>query len=262
MSSALIELGRYDDARRHAEDAVAIVSANHAGGDHARLRHQAFVLFGHLQVLRADYRDARTSFSRALRVAKRHDLGPAATARALNGLGVVSKYTGRWASGARYYRRALREIGPVAGPHSGLAATVLHNLGGLEHARGRFVLAERWARRGLKLREQQATPSTVEKATDLAALAAIVHARGDLGEAARLYRRASTLLRRRLGADHFEIAFNLGQMAALEHSRGRLVESRRLYRRALPRLESVLGREHPVVARVKANFAELRAEKV
>jgi hypothetical protein len=89
-----------------------------------------------------------------------------------------------------------------------------------------------------------------------------VHARGDLGEAARLYRRASTLLRRRLGADHFEIAFNLGQMAALEHSRGRLVESRRLYRRALPRLESVLGREHPVVARVKANFAELRAEKV
>jgi tetratricopeptide (TPR) repeat protein len=262
MSGALIDLGRYDEASRYAEDAVAIVRASHAGGDHARLRHQAFILFGHLQVLRGDYREARACFARARRVAQAHDLGPVATARALNGLGVVAKYTGRWASGARYYRLALRAVGPADGPHWPMAATLLHNLGGLEHARGRFARAERWARRGLTLREKNGVPSSVERGTDLAALAAIVHARGDLGEAARLYRRASTLLHRRLGADHFEIAFNLGQMAALEHSRGRLVESRRLYRRALPRLERILGREHPVVARVKANFAELRAEKV
>jgi tetratricopeptide (TPR) repeat protein len=230
------------------------MQAKRAGGDVARLRHQVLVHAGHVQVLRADYAQAQQSFTRALREAESQRLGGRAVARALNGLGMVAKYTGQFTEAERLYHRALRELSTEAatGP---LVATVFHNLGGLEHARRHLAPAERWARRGLALRSRR--EGAVITAKDVAALAAIVQARGRHAEAAALYRRALSTLRQRLGPGHFEVVFNLSQLAALEHARGRFLESRRLYRRSLPQLRRILGRDHPMVAGVVANFAKL-----
>ena len=254
-----LELSRYGEASASIQGAVSIVRARRAGGPVARLGHQVFVQAGHVHILRADYPRARGSFSRALRVAEAHGLGPIARARALNGLGMAARYTGGFALAARLYARALRALGRADEKTSALAATLFHNLGGLEHARARFARAERWSRRGLRLRERACGPASTEAAIDVAALAAIVHARGRHEEAARLYRRALAILRRRLGPHHFEVVFNLGQLAALEQTRGRVVASRRLYGQALPALERLLGRDHPVVAQVAANFRSLVA---
>ena len=256
-SGTFLDLGRYADGLASIEEAILILRAKRTGGDIARLRHQVFIHAGHVQVLHANYAGARKSFSRALRAAESQRLGGHAVARALNGLGMVAKYTGRFLEGERLYRRALRESARAPGANGSLVATVLHNLAGLDHARRRFARAERWARRGLALRERDHGATATTTATDVAALAAIVHARGRHDEAAALYRRSLSTLRDRLGPDHFEVVFNVSQLAALEHARGRLVLSRRLYRQSLPRLERILGCDHPVVARVAANLAEL-----
>jgi tetratricopeptide (TPR) repeat protein len=255
----LLELSRYGEASASIQDAVSILKGRRAGGPAGRLGHQVFIQAGHVHILRADHVHARRSFARALRLATRHGLGPIARARALNGLGLAARYTGRFDLAARFYRRARRALVRADEKTSALAATLFHNLGGLEHARGRFARAERWARRGLSLRERACGPASVETAIDVAALAAIVHARGRHDEAARLYRRALAILRRRLGPHHFEVVFNLGQLAALEQARGRFMASGRLYRRARPALERMLGRAHPVAAQVAANARALEA---
>jgi tetratricopeptide (TPR) repeat protein len=255
----LLERSRYDEARASIQEAVSILKAGRAGGAAARLRHQVFIQAGHVQVLHADYARARRSFARARRLAESHGLGPLARARALNGLGLAARYTGRFDLAAQLYRRARRALGRADETTSALAATLFHNLGGLEHARRRFRRAERWSRRGLALRTRGCGAASAETAVDVAALAAIVHARGGHEEAARLYRRSLAVLRRRLGPNHFEVAFNLGQLAALEHTRGRFGSSGRLYRRALPTLERLLGRAHPVVVQVAENRRKLRA---
>ena len=254
-----IELSRYDEAGASIQSAVSILNARRAGGPVARLRHQVFVQAGHVHILRADYPRARRSFSRAQRIAEGHGLGPVARARALNGLGLTARYTGRFDLAARLYSRALRALGRAGAKTGTLVATLFHNLGGLEHARSRFARAERWSRRGLRLRERACGPAAAETAIDVAALAAIVHARGRHEEAARLYRGSLAILRRRLGPHHFEVVFNLSQLAALEQTRGRVAASRRLYGQALPALERILGRDHPVVAQVAANCRTLVA---
>jgi len=254
-----LELSRYDEAGASIQGAVSILKASRAGGPAGRLRHQVFIQAGHVHILRADHARARRSFARALRLADRHGLGPIARARALNGLGLAARYTGRFDLAGRFYQRAHRARVRAGENSTALAATLFHNLGGLEHARGRFARAERWSRRGLSLRERACGPAAAETAIDVAALAAIVHARGRHDEAARLYRRALAILRRRLGPDHFEVVFNLGQLAALEQTRGRFLASGRLYGRARPALERILGRDHPVVAQVAANARALEA---
>jgi tetratricopeptide (TPR) repeat protein len=254
-----LELARYGEAGASIRGAVSIVQARRAGGATGRLAHQVFIQAGHVHIQRAHYVRARRSFASALRLADRHGLGPIARARALNGLGLAARYTGRFDLATKLYPRALRAVGRAESETSALAATLFHNLGGLEHARGRFARAERWARRGLSLRERACGRASTETAVDVAALAAIVHARGRHEEAARLYRRALAILRRRLGANHFEVVFNLAQLGALEHARGRLRASRRLYRRARPALTRLLGRDHPVVAQVTANARALEA---
>jgi Tetratricopeptide repeat len=256
-----LDLGRYHEARDSVEQAVAILSTRRAGGEVASLRHSAFSEAGHVSILLANLQRAQALFTRSLRVAEDHALGPVAKARSLNGLGMVAKYTGRFEESDRHYRGALGELSSGGASDEALVSTLCHNLGGLEFTRKRYAAAERWARRGLSLRSRrpESFAAGVARATDLAALAAIVHVRGRYAEAAGLYRRSLASLRRRLGPRHFEVVFNLSQMAALEHARGRYPQSLRLYRASVPALRSLLGQDHPVVAQVAANLAKLRA---
>jgi tetratricopeptide (TPR) repeat protein len=254
-SGALVDLGRLAAAQSSIEEAVGIVLAGPAQGDAARLRHHVFLHAGHVQVLRADYAQARQSFDCALQAALCYEMGPRAVARALNGLGMVAKHAGRLAEAEDFYRRALRALDRREAAARPIVASVFHNLGGLEYARGRLCRAHRWARLGLALRSRR--EGAVTRARDVAALAAIVQARGRHAEAAALYRSALSTLTWKLGPRHFEVVFTLGQMAALEQARGHPTASRRLYRQSLPHLRRVLGTDHPMVARVAANSARL-----
>src|SRR5580765_2909296 len=56
-------------------------------------------------------------------------------AGALNDIGMLRKYQGRYSEAPRFYRRALRILAANGLAASGDAASIYHNLGGIEHAR-------------------------------------------------------------------------------------------------------------------------------
>ena len=247
VGGALLDLGRYKDARVSVRQALAILRKRRGGGVVARLRHRAFIEAGHVAILQGLFATARPWFVRALRLATLHHLPRLAKARALNGLGMVAKYSGRLAESERFYRMSMKQIRLVGSTGAHLRAAVLHNLAGLEYARGHLARAERFALLGLQRRRALSSPGSVAIATDLAGVAAIAQARGQRVEARRLYQQALSILRRRLGSAHFEVNFNLAQLAVLNASDGRLGLSRRLFGQAIPRLTRDLGARHPVV---------------
>src|SRR5260221_50494 len=148
---------------------VAAIDVRDAAARVARSEVQAGVEAGLHEVQAGRYREAKAVLRRAAALAE-HGLGPADldTARVLNALGMVDKYTARYDEGATLYRRAL-EIAERARPSDPLVvADILHNLGGLEHARERFAEGEPSARRGLEVRAAALGPGHVALAADRA----------------------------------------------------------------------------------------------
>jgi tetratricopeptide (TPR) repeat protein len=99
-------------------------------------------------------------------------------AGALNDLGMLRKYQGRYPEAIPLYRRALSIVRAAGLGTSADAASSYHNLGGIEHARGRYARAEAPARRAVEIRTRALGPRHPQVAADVAALAAIVEGRG------------------------------------------------------------------------------------
>lgn len=169
------------------------------------------------------------------------------TAGALNGLGMVFKYAGRFDEGLVVYRRALDILERAVGSSPDVAA-IYHNLGGLEHARRNFEEAEPYARRSVELRRERAGPDDPAVAEDEAAWASILLALGRSEEAEELLRHAIRVLEEALGDDHPEVAGAWNNLASALQKRGALDEAKEAYERALTAKERVVGAEHPSVA--------------
>jgi Flp pilus assembly protein TadD len=172
-----------------------------------------------------------------------------ADARALNELGIVCKYTGRFDEGRELYERALA----LVPPDSAEAAAILHNLGGIEHARGRHAEAEGPAWRAVEIRTLARGADHVDVAADRAPLAAIVDGLGRTDEAEALLREALAVFER--AREHHEVGVTLANLAAIAHKRGDHAGAERLHRRALTIREATLGGDHPELAITLANLA-------
>lgn len=79
-------------------------------------------------------------------------------AGALNDLGMLRKYQGRYSEAIPLYRRALGIVRAAGLGASAEAASLYHNLGGIDHARGRYAQAEAPARRAVALRTRALGP--------------------------------------------------------------------------------------------------------
>lgn len=184
------------------------------------------------------------------------------TANALNGLGVLYKYMGRFAEASRAYRRALRIVERAANtsPEPELVdflATLYHNLGGLDHSRGRHARGEPLARRSVELRRSVRDADDPTIAADEAALAALLDGQGKYDEAEQLYLRALAVFERHFGPEHYEVCVNLNNLAALYQLRGEPRRAEPLYQRALAIKEKLLGPRHPDTAITLHNLAML-----
>src|SRR5439155_25419661 len=102
---------------------------------------------------------------------------------ALNALGMLYKYAGRFDEAAALYDRALGLAERIHGSEHVSLASLLHNVGGLEHARGEYAKGEAPARRSVELRERALGADHPAVAADVAALAAIVDGLGRHDEA-------------------------------------------------------------------------------
>jgi tetratricopeptide (TPR) repeat protein len=218
-------------------------------------------------------------------------------AEALNTLGMIHKFQGRYAEAEPLYRRALAFVTAVGDVDA--EATVLHNLGGLCHARGDFEAGEPPARRAVELREARLGPDhpavaadreawgalleglgrltdaerayasalatferhqgrdSLEAASALAALGSVQHAQGRLDDALASYRRALAIRQARLPAQHFDVALTMNNLAMLLEDRGAREEAQRLLEQALAIFTVALGAAHPHTQAVRKNVATL-----
>jgi tetratricopeptide (TPR) repeat protein len=238
-------------------------------------------------VARRALADAESAFSE----------GDHLVAEALNTLGMIHKFQGRYGEAEPLYQRALavaEALGDVEAQ-----ATLLHNVGGLCHARGDFAGGEPPARRAVELREahlgpdhpataadreawgalleglgrlpeaEQAYtsslatfeahqgPQSLEAASSLAALGSVQHAQGRLDEALASYRRALAIRQARLPPQHFDLALTMNNLAMLLEDRGARSEARQLLERALGIFTTALGADHPHTEAVRKNMEAL-----
>src|SRR5215471_4330404 len=187
VAAMLLELGqaleatdRWEDARHHyaRADRMLRLHARTANRDIRRLQLKAArALCGVYRAL-GRYRLADRHGRRAIALAER-SFGPRDLdlAGALNDVGMLRKYQGRYPEAAPLYRRALGILRGAGLGESADAASVFPHLGGIEHARGRYVRAEGPARRAVELRTRAFGSEHPAVAADIAALAAVLEAR-------------------------------------------------------------------------------------
>jgi tetratricopeptide (TPR) repeat protein len=162
----------------------------------------------------------------------------------LNVLGIVYKYTARFDTAERLYRRALLLAESQQQIDLNQVADLHHNLGGLDHARGRFVEGEPAARRAVELRTKALGDEHPAVAADRAALAALLDQLDRSEEAEQLLREAIRVLERTIGRQHVDVAAALNNLAAICQKRGSTTEAEQLYRRALDIKEGAGGPHH------------------
>ena len=104
---------------------------------------------------RGDYAEAYGLLLQAVGEAEReHGMDSRELAGALNALGIVCKYTGRFSEGENHYVRALAILEVHGEGQTPLAAAVHHNIGGIRHARGDYAGAESPARHAVAINER------------------------------------------------------------------------------------------------------------
>jgi len=162
---------------------------------------------------------------------------------ALNGLGVIYKFQGRYADAEAVYRRALRIVESGEGAPDSLA-TLMHNLGGLAHARGDFAAGEPLARRAVELREAAHGRNHPAVAADIEAWGALLEGLDQLPHAERAYAEALATFESTLGPDSLEAASSAAALASLHQSLGRRDEALAGYERARAIREAKLGPTH------------------
>ena len=264
MGTAHERLGNYDLAKVCFERAVGImrdVRTRASGQDIDRLYIQSLIGLGNMERTVARYVEAEPSLREALAVAET-SLGSDDddVVTALNALGVLCKYWGRFDDAEQFYTRAI-EIAERTRASDESLATLLHNLGGLEHARGEYARGEEPARRSVNIRERVLGRDHPSVAADVAALAALVEGQGRYEEAEQMYRRVLATFERIYGPNHYEIAVNLNNLAGVRDALGHPVEAEALYRRALAIKEDLFGPDHPDVAMTLNNLALLLASQ-
>ena len=226
----------------------------------ARLRVQAHTAVGNIERIRGHFDAAHATLSHTVTIAQ-DALGATDpdTGWALNALGIVCKYAGRFAEGAVYYRRALAIIEANEGPDSTEAAIVWHNIGGLAFDAGNYAEAVESTRRAVQRSEAAFGGAHPNVAADLAALAAALDALGEHQEAAELNQRAFTILERLPGTD-YDLATLHNNIGVAASDRGDATMAEDHYRRALVIKERIFGPDHPDVAMTLHNLGALAAD--
>lgn len=164
-------------------------------------------------------------------------------AEALNALGVICKFAGRFDDAEPLYRRALAIVENGGGGPDHVA-TLLHNLGGLAHSRGDFATGEPLARRSIEVRQSAWGAAHPAVAADREAWGGLLEGLGRLAEAEQAYRESLAVFEATLGPQSLEAASSLSALASVQHSLGRHDEALASYLRALAIREAKLPPSH------------------
>lgn len=239
-----LQLGRYDQAQRLLERAVAIrreVLGPASPELASSLIHLSWVHRG-----RGESADAIRLAGEALAI--RRAVLPPGDPDIAEAVYQVGRATPARAEAEPLYREALamlRESGAALDRQVGL----LQGLATFARRDGRGHDAIALDREALELAREAFGPE--DHRTGYAMIHLADHVRdveGDMAEAERLYRRGTELISRRYGENHLDLIHGIGSLAWLKLETGELEEAERLHRRALAIRTSAIGAEHPATA--------------
>jgi len=254
LGRALVALG---DAAGMAEliAATRILMRSRGDADVATLTVHACLVTAAALRAAGDYAQARTFAAKALGSATE----PSWLAAAHNELGVIGKFSGRYAEAERHYRAAVPIVRRLYGARSAQMAALWHNLGGLDHARGRFREGERAAKKSVEIGREVLPRGSLEQHAHEVAYGALLDELGRSRESIPMYRRALAAYRK--AGDRYEVASTLHNLAAAEHSAGALTSARTHYLAALREYRASVGDAHADVGRTLHNLATLEAAR-
>ncbi len=208
---------------------------------------------GAAQYAQAKYRDAITTFRRAVAVRPED-------AVLLSWLGISLDEMAEWDEAEPLMRRALAIDEASLGPEHPSVAIRLNNLAQLLKATNRLAEAEPLMRRALAIDEASFGAEHPNVAIDLNNLALLLKATYRLAEAEPLMRRALAIDEASFGPEHPKVAIRLNNLAQLLQDTNRLAEAEPLMRRALAIFEASLGEGHPNTRIVRGNLTLLLSE--
>jgi tetratricopeptide (TPR) repeat protein len=257
LGEILSKQGRHAEAVEEARRARAILEPILPlieGDAGHRLLNQALCLEGNCLSELGRYPAAREVLEHALTVARATGI-PTLPIDALNGLGIVGKYSGDFETAAAHYAEALELCVLHYGEWNTITATLYHNIGGLAHARGLFADAELPSRRAWEIREQLLGPEHPASLADACAYAGILEGLGRLDEAQAIYDDVLPVYEKVFGPQHYEVAAALHNLGAIAAARGQRDLAEAHYRRALAIKKRLLTDQHPDTALTAANLA-------
>ncbi len=255
LANAERDLGRYLDAIGPCEEAAVIFS-----GSHDTLREYVLAVnnWGELLSGTGELAKAESLFSEAARVAKARGFDQA-FATAQNNIGFLHVATGRYKTGERRMRLALRVRRQTLPPDHPEIVNSLNNLGDLYVRNGAYKRARKMFDEALRVRAVAAGTDTGSKASIANNMAALYGKLGDYASAENLFQEALGMLATEGSTAH------LGVLTSLEDNYGillgsmrRFAEAEELCHRALDRRRQVLPESHPDVAASLSNLAKLR----
>jgi len=240
-------LGRLDEARGHADTALAIARAVHHP-DHPDLTSTITNLAavtraaGDLPRATELYREALARYRAAL-----GEEDPL-VATALNNLAWALQQQGDLARAEPLLRRSLELRRSLRGAEHPSVATVENNLGLLLQERGRYREAETHLRRALAIRRATRGADHPDVAQSLHNLAHLLAQAGHPAEADTLYRDALAIQEARLGAAHPDVIRTRHNLARVREYLGDLAGAEALLTEVLERWREIRGPDHPDAA--------------
>lgn len=253
----LAVLGRYDDAARASDEALAIQRAltGDAHPDYARVLTARARLCG----LQGRYDEAEARLEQALSI-YRATLGDEhpEVANALHTLGGVLSATGRTRDARDAFERSLATWRRVfGGDRHPRVAVAMSNVAGAELELGRIDRAAPLYDAALEILQSTVGDDDTLLAVTLEKLAQVRFDTADYARATELFERAAPIWERAFGPRHPDLAKCLTGLAACRSVTGDLEAAIALSRRALAMYEATLGAEHPETPRARVNLAQL-----
>ena len=251
LGNVLHDAGRYADALRVLEQAVALAERNH-GRAHPRVI-EPLVDLGALHKVLGNLDAAEAAYTRALALAERVlPEGDPKTASIANNLGGLALDRGDDKGARRYFERALQELQAALGPDNPRCLPPLVNLASVYGRLGQYDAAVRSFESALDIVRVTKGEDDPMVGYLMVNIAGTERAQGDRDAARRRYAEALEILEAGLGSDHPDVAVPLVNLAGDDNVRENYVEAERRARQALEIRRDKLGLDH-----VKTAHAEM-----
>jgi tetratricopeptide (TPR) repeat protein len=211
---------------------------------------------------RADYRQAKEVYLRALSLAEVHfGSDHLITAQCVHNLAHALQSQDELHRARTLFERAMAIFEAQLGMAHPRTVHILGNLGELLINLGDLDQARSVLQRALTLYEAAADPPPGSVATVLTHLGRVSADQGDIDRALALHRRALALRETLLGPGHSITAWSLTNVGAMLQRQGDLNRARALQEQALAIYEASIGSDHPYTAIALANLGAVLHEQ-